>query len=311
MRTILRKARYSLYAGLVGVLVLSGCGSSDGGAQVTTGTEGGECPTAPVSVVVSVDQWGDIVGRIAGGCGRVTTIIGGSSGDPHDYEPTPADAAAFEDAALVVVNGLDYDPWADQAVAALDRRPEVVNAGAVAGLERGDNPHVWYAPDHVFAVADAVTTTLEEIEPDNASYFDRNHRSWLRSMQPYRAELDRLEPIAADKPFGATEGVFDYMADALGMRNATPDGYERAAANEAEPSPGDLHEFEQALDDRAMAVLFFNTQTEGAVPDQLRGQADDAGVPVVEVTETVPAQYDSFESWQVSQLRALANALGS
>ena len=38
-------------------------------------------------MVVTVNQWGDIVDALAGGCGRVTTIIGGTAGDPHDYEP--------------------------------------------------------------------------------------------------------------------------------------------------------------------------------------------------------------------------------
>src|SRR4051812_40388448 len=85
----------------VGVLVVGGCGSSDmsgGGAR-------GACPTAPIPVVVSVDQWGDIVSRLAGDCGAVTTIFKSSSADPHDYELTPADAAKFTGAKLVVVNG--------------------------------------------------------------------------------------------------------------------------------------------------------------------------------------------------------------
>ena len=72
-------------------------------------------------MVVSVDQWGDIVDQLAGDCGAVTTIFKSSSADPHDYEPSPADSEAFTGARLVVVNGLDYDPWADKALATLDR----------------------------------------------------------------------------------------------------------------------------------------------------------------------------------------------
>jgi zinc/manganese transport system substrate-binding protein len=101
------------------------------------------------------------------------------------------------------------------------------------------------------------------------------------------------------------------MAAALGMRNATPAGYARTAANDAEPAPGDLHEFEEALAHREMSVLVFNTQTEGAIPDQLTDVAEASRVPVVDVTETVPPGFDSFERWQVSQLRELADALGT
>ena len=57
-------------------------------------------------------------------------------------------------------------------------------------------------------------------------------------------------------------------------------------------------------------VLIYNTQTEGSVPQQLRAAAEKAGVPVVDVTETVAPGADSFEAWQVAQLTALAKALG-
>ena len=311
MRTILRTARLRVAVGCaVGVLAVPGCGSSarSGAPAASTGEP---CPITPVPIVVTVNQWGDVVGRLAGRCGRVTTIVTSSTADPHDYEPTPADAAAFEDAALVVVNGLDYDPWAGKAVDALDRQPNVVDAGEVVGLRDGDNPHVWYGPEYVYEVADAVTAALAGVEPAGASYFERRNRAWKISMQPYRSAVERIETVAAGKMYGATEGIADYLTAAVGMRNATPAGYARTAANDAEPAPGDLHDFEEALADHKMSVLFFNTQTEGAIPDQLRDEAEAARVPIVDVTETLPSEYASFASWQIGQLRDLAKALGA
>ena len=74
------------------------------------------CPTDPVKVVVTVDQWADIVRQLGGNCAEVTTIIQGADVDPHEYEPTPADNAKFLDADLVVMNGLGYDEWANKMV---------------------------------------------------------------------------------------------------------------------------------------------------------------------------------------------------
>ena len=91
-------------------LTLGACSSTD-----TADAPRGDCPVEPVSVVATVNQWGQIVEQLGGDCVTVDTIISGSAADPHDYEPTPADSAAFEDADLAVLNGLAYDNWARRA----------------------------------------------------------------------------------------------------------------------------------------------------------------------------------------------------
>jgi len=71
--------------------VLSACGGDDTSAMDTSAAP--DCPTTPVNVVVSVDQWGNIVSQLGGACAEVTTVLAGSAVDPHDYEPAPSDAA--------------------------------------------------------------------------------------------------------------------------------------------------------------------------------------------------------------------------
>ncbi|MFZ4583849.1 MAG: metal ABC transporter solute-binding protein, Zn/Mn family [Acidimicrobiia bacterium] len=303
----IRLGAVSVVVVAIGALTLGACGSS---SNSSASTPKGNCPTKPVPVVVSVDQWGDIVDQLAGDCGDVTTIFKSSSADPHDYEPTSGDTAKFTGAKLVVVNGLDYDPWADKAVATLDTKPAVVNGGDVVGLKEGDNPHIWYGPDYVFKIAGAVTAELKKIEPKDAVYFDQQNAAWRASMQPYDAEIAKITPLAAGKTYGATESIFDYMAEHVGLANVTPDGYQNAAANETDPAPGDVNDFEQALASGKVTVLIYNTQTEGAIPEQIRTKAQGAKVPAVNVTESVPPQFSSFVAWQVSQLKDLTRALG-
>jgi zinc/manganese transport system substrate-binding protein len=104
--------------------------------------------------------------------------------------------------------------------------------------------------------------------------------------------------------------VFDLMAGTLGLDDVTPAGYRKAAANGSEAGPADLAAFEKVLASRRTDVLIYNRQTEGAVPHQLRAAAERAGVPVVEVTETVAPESTGFVDWQVDQLHRLATALG-
>ena len=298
---------------LVAPLGLSACSSnetSDTGASSTSAAASGGCPATPVNVVVSVDQWGDIVSELGGECAKVTTVLASSSVDPHDYEPSPADAATFANAQLVVVNGADYDPWASKFAATSAPNAPVVDAGLVTKTAAGTNPHLWYSPSAVNAVSDTVTAELSTLAPDAKSYFAEQRSAFTTSMEPYDKLLADIKAGASGKTYGATESVFDYTAEDVGLVNKTPQGYQTASANESDPSPADLEAFRRALADRQINVLIYNTQTEGSVPEQIRSAAEAAGVPVVDVTETVPPGTTSFEAWQVTQLNALAKALG-
>jgi zinc/manganese transport system substrate-binding protein len=290
----------------LGAASITGCSSSG-----TATTDRGDCPTAPVDVVATVDQWGDIVSSLAGDCGAVTTIITGSSGDPHEYEPTPADVAAFTGADVVVMNGLGYDHWADDALDTLPRRPVVVDGADVVGAEPDANPHLWYSPTYVHQIADAVHDALAEAAPDATAYFDARADAWARDMQPYDDEVASIRQQHAGAPYAATEPVFAYMGEALGLDDRTPEGYASASANESEPGAADVAAFDAILRDHEIDVLVVNTQTEGSIPDQLRDTAVGSGVPVVEVTETIPAGATSFVDWQLGQLQALSAALAS
>lgn len=314
-------------------LTLTACGGASAGAgagTTTTQADEADCPGEVLDVVVSVSQWGGIVEQLGGDCANVTTVLASSAVDPHDYEPTTADIAAFSDADLAVLNGADYDHWAADAVATSGSDPAVVDAAEVVGIEEeghaedegehaegeeehtegGVNPHLWYSPEYVQDVAAAVTAQLSELSPDAAEHFAEQAEAWEAELQPYLDELAALETAAAGRSHAATESVFQYTAEAIGLTDATPEGYRDAASNETDPAPGDVAAFQAALTDGSVDVLVYNSQTEGSVPGQLRGAAEAADVPVVEVTESAPDGESSFVSWQLGQLQQLSSALG-
>ena len=302
-----RLRRASVVATVALALAATGCST---GQTKAGNTAAASCPSAPVAVVVSVDQWGDIVSELGGSCATVKTVLASSSVDPHDYEPSPADAASFTGARLVVVNGAGYDPWASKLAASSAAAAPVVSAAAVTKTPDGANPHLWYQPSAVPAVADAVTAALTKLDPQASDYFSQRRSQFTATMAPYTSLIDKIKSEAAGKSYAATETVFDYQAQALGLVNKTPEGYRRASANESDPAPGDIDAFRTLLAGRGVDVLVYNTQTEGSIPKQIRTAAESAGVPVVNVTETVPPGQTSFEGWQYGQLAALAKALG-
>ncbi len=290
-------------AGLLLVTPLAACSSEEPQSEPA-----GNCVTTPVNVVVSVDQWGDIVSALGGDCAKVTTVVAGSSVDPHDFEPSPADAAKFQGAQLVVINGGHYDEWATKL--AQSTAPDAIVLRAFGQSdEPSPNPHAWYNPAAVTGVADAVTEELSQMAPQAKDYFAQRRTEFTTAMQPYQQLITDIKTKAPGKRYAATETVFDDMAAAVGLVNQTPPGYQAASSNHTEPSPADLDAFLRLLADHGTDVLIYNVQTEGSLPQQIRSAAESAGIPVVEVTETVAPGADSFEAWQVNQLTALAKAL--
>jgi zinc/manganese transport system substrate-binding protein len=296
----------SLILGVSPALV--GCTDSDSSTHTGASTAG-PCPVAPVNVVVSVDQWGDIVGTLGGNCAKVKTVLVSSSVDPHDYQPSPADASYFSGSQLVVVNGADYDPWASELATTTVPKVPLISAAAVTETPDGANPHLWYSPSAVTAVADAVTAELTRLSPSAAGYFATQRTTFTADLKPYHALIAKIKAAASGKSYAATEGIFSYMANALGLVDKTPAGYRRAVANQTDPSPGDINAFRTALGSRQIDVLVLNPQTEGALPDEIRTAAQESGVPVVDASETVAARDISFQSWQIDQLISLARAL--
>ncbi len=291
-------------------LVLTGCSSKPGKSSGSGASTAPPCPTAPINVAVSVSQWGDIVSTLGGNCAKVTTALVSWSVDPHVYEPSPLNANSFSHASLVVVNGAGYDAWASKLAAATAPNAPVVSAATVTKTPGGANPHLWYSPPAVTAVADAVTAALTKLSPSAADYFADQRSAFTADLKPYTDLITKIKTEASGKSYAATENVCEYMASALGLVNKTPEGYRRAIANETDPSPADIEAFGTALARRHIDVLIYNTQTQGSVPEEIRAAAERAGVPVVNVTETMAPGEKSFQSWQIDQLDRLAKALG-
>jgi zinc/manganese transport system substrate-binding protein len=309
----LSRARTTVVPVALATLLLAGC--SDAGKQPVNGAavasgDPDACPGEVVDVVVSVGQWGDVVRQVAGDCANVTTIVASGAVDPHDFEAGTADLAAFSDADLVVVNGADYDHWAEDAVATLDPEPALLRAADLVAEPAGDaDPHLWYEPEVVHAMGPAVADALTEVSPDVADYVQERAAAWQSDLRRYTDAVLALGSAVSGRTYAATESVFDRTAAAVGLVNVTPEGYRRAVSNDSEPAPGELAAFETALADGSVDVLIYNTQTSGSVPEQLRAAAEDAGVPVVEVTESPSDGNGSFVAWQLAQLSALSDAL--
>lgn len=275
-------------------------------AQTSTQTS---AQTARVPVVAAENFYGDVIRQLGGDRVQVTSILNNPDEDPHLFEASPKTARALQHAALVVYNGANYDPWMDKLLGATksDGKRTVIVAAQLTGKKPGDNPHLWYDPPTMPAVAKAVSAYLSSADPAHKSDYDARLAAFLQALKPIDARIAVMKSRYKGVPVTATEPVFGYMADAVGfeMRNTR---FQTAQMNETEPSPADIAAFEKDLRERRVHVLIYNSQATGALTRRLLDVAKDAHVPSISVTETLPAG-KTYQQWMQSQLDALAGAL--
>ncbi len=274
------------------------------------GPAAGATPTR-VKVVAAEDMWGSIARQLGGDHADVTSLIADPDTDPHDYEATPRDGAALATAQVAILNGIGYDGWAHKLLAANPSSSrKVVTVGDVVAVKEGGNPHQWYSPKSVSAVIDAMTNALQQADPADAGYFDRQR-------QTYRAEaLERYDDLRArirtqygGTPVGASESVFAPLAADLGLRLITPESFLDAISEGNDPTVRDKATVDRQIAGRQIKVFVYNAQNSTPDVAALVDKAKAAGIPVTSVTETLTPRGAPFQDWQANQLQRLADAL--
>jgi zinc/manganese transport system substrate-binding protein len=261
-----------------------------------------------IAVVAAENFYGDIARQIGGNRTAVFSIMNNPDQDPHLFETTPATVRQIAGAQLVILNGANYDPWMEKLLAAAPRPARtVVNVAQLTGRKAGDNPHLWYDPATMPAVASAITDALSKADAAHAAEYAARLKATLSSLATVTQRVAQLKAKHAGAAVTATEPVFGPMADALGlvMRNQR---FQLAMMNDTEPSARDIAAFERDLRDRKVKVLIYNNQVSEKLTERLRELANKSKVPVVGVSETMPPN-TSFQDWLLGELDALDKAL--
>jgi len=261
--------------------------------------------------MASTDVWGSVTRAVTGSHFTVRSILNGADVDPHSYAVSPADAAAITDADLVVYNGGGYDPWVDQVLAG---HPTVksVDAYSLRGTGQGQPPneHVFYDLSVAKAVATTIADRLASIDPDNAADYRANAAEFCRGADAVAISEHAIATAYPDTGVIATEPVGYYLLAASGLVNRAPLAFSSANENETDPSPSDMASVLDLINHRQVSALLVNPQTSTPAIDGLRDAARRAGVPVTDVTETLPSGTD-YLTWQRNTVNQLLAALRS
>jgi len=269
----------------------------------------GPCPTAPVRVLAVENFYADLANQLGGKCVQTTAILSDPEADPHEFQPAAGDVRAYQNAQLVIENGLGYDDFSDRILSTLSAQPALINAGDVVGLQVGSNPHVWYGAGYVDQIRASIVARLKAINPQASEYYDMQSTAVDRAFTTYHGLIEQIASTYASTPVGSTETVFADMADTTRLNLISPPEFMQAVAEGNDPAARDVARFQNQITNHEIKVLVYNTQTVTSLTEQLKALAEQNSIPMVGVSETMPDGAQTFQGWQASELELLLQAL--
>jgi zinc/manganese transport system substrate-binding protein len=275
-------------------VTLAGCSASDRQHGTT--------------VVATTDVWGSVAQAVVGKHGTVTSILNSGADDPHSYEASPRDAATIADASLVVDNGGGYDHWVDDVLANHPNVPRVDAYSLRPDAAQHPNEHVFYDVVTAGAVAMQIAEQLAKIDAANADAYRVNAQQFGDAATEVLTAERAIGLAHRGATVAATEPVAHYLLANAGITDKTPAGFAAAIEQDTDPSPADVAAMLDLLRAHQVSVLLYNSQTETPVTKQIRDAATAAAIPIVDITETLPANTD-YLTWQRQTVQHLATQL--
>jgi len=285
-------------------LALTGC--------ATSSASGDASADGTVRVVASTNVYGSIVEAIGGDHVSVTSILNDPSQDPHSFESSAKTQLAVSKADLLIENGGGYDDFMTTLADASSTKADTINVVKLSGLDKaGDaefNEHVFYSyPTMVKLVAD-VSKRLGELDTADKAEFAENADALTTKLDGLESATADLKKTYAGEKVSYTEPVPGYLFDAIGLDNVTPEAFSEAIEEGDDVPPAALNDTLKLFTAKTVKLLAYNDQTSSPETEQVKKAAEDNGVPVVGVTETLPKGED-YVSWQQANIDAVQAAL--
>jgi zinc/manganese transport system substrate-binding protein len=227
----------------------------------------------PLQAVASFTVIADMVQNVGGDLVHVTSLIG-PNGDPHVYEPTPADAQALKKADVVFVSGLHLEGWMDRLIAASGYTglPVVLSTGIKTRSMEEDgqqivDPHAWNSAANGVIYVRNIIAALQQADPQNARVYKANGDRYLAQVQALDIYArSRIQAIpAAQRKVLTSHDAFGYFGDAYGVTFLSPLGF----STEAEASAADVGKLIRQIKAEHVTAYFFENSSDPRLVKQI------------------------------------------
>jgi manganese/iron transport system substrate-binding protein len=168
----------------------------------------------------------DMARNVAGDAADVVSVTKPGA-EIHNYQPTPGDLIAAQDADLILWNGLNLEQWFEQFLANLGDVPSAIVTEGIEPMGIGEgpyegkpNPHAWMSPSDALVYVENIRKAFVAVDPANEATYNANAAAYsaeiTATVAPIRAALDAIPEER--RWLASSEGAFSYLTRDFGLR---------------------------------------------------------------------------------------------
>jgi zinc transport system substrate-binding protein len=199
----------------------------------------------PPRVVATIPPIHSLAAAVMAGAGEPALLVQGNA-SPHGYQLRPSEAAAIQDADVVVWVGPGFETFLERPLGNLGTGTRVVTLLEASGVERlpareggawqahgheehhegaeedhhshGEHdPHAWLKPANAQAMVRAIAAAVAAADPERAALYRTNEQRVVQELAALDEELDAALAPVRGKPFVVFHDAYQYLEAAYGL----------------------------------------------------------------------------------------------
>lgn len=263
---------------------------------------------AAITIVAAENIYGSVASQLGGNNVHVISLLNNPDEDPHLFSATVSSAKAVANADIIIYNGASYDNWMEKLLSVKQQHSrQIICIAKLLNTPTGANPHLWYDPKTIPIYAQQLVQTLQQLDPAHQNYYNTQFRQYMSQYQLLSQKVMQMQQQFHGISVTATEPLFGYMAQAIGLKMEDVD-FQWSVMNNVEPSASQLRQMQDHLNNHIVRLLFYNKQVSNPLTQNLLTIAQKNHIPIVGLTELQPAN-TTYLQWMLDQLNSTEQAL--
>ena len=296
-----------LCLGVLGLLVVSGCGANNESKSPLISTKSA---SSTMTIAASFYPMYIMALNVAKDIPNVNVIdmTKPTAGCLHDYSATPADMKNLEGAKVLIINGAGMESFMSKIT---NQMPNLKIIEASEGIELikgsgavGDNAHVWVSISNAVTQVQTIGNQLALLDPNNAPKYKENTKVYIKKLETQKAKMHLALDGLKNRDIVTFHEAFPYFAKEFNLNIVAV--IEREPGSE--PSAKELAETIDKVNSLKVKALFAEPQYSTRAAETIAKETG-AKVYTLDPGVTGPMEADAYINMMDSNLKTLQEAL--